>query len=324
MGDRVPADRALVVGLGRSGLAAAESLLAAGVDVIATDARADVTGVGALRRGGATVRLGVDGPALVELLDEVDLVVPSPGVSERAPVLRRAVDLDLRIWSEPELGWRLHPCEVVAITGTNGKTSVTELTAAILASDGRDAVACGNIGHPFTVAARQAGPDTVLVAELSSFQLRYAWALRPHVGVLLNLAPDHLDWHVDAAAYAAAKTRMWQAQQPGDWAVGNLEDPPSAALVRSHAPHATAWFSHLRTPATGVGPRDDTLVARLPERDGALVEVAAVRSRGPHHVANVAAAACAALLAGAATPSIAEGVQRWRPGRHRLEVVATA
>ncbi|MDQ4129486.1 MAG: Mur ligase family protein, partial [Actinomycetota bacterium] len=202
--------RALVVGLGRSGTSAAQALATAGVEVVAVERRQAADEVGRLLAAGVKeVLLGLDSAAAAELVPTVDLVVPSPGVPEHDPVLRRATEAGLAIWSEPEVGWRLAPCRLVAITGTNGKTSVTELVTAMLEAAGEEATACGNIGHPFTTAAIASPPATTLVAELSSFQLRFTDLLRPEIGVLLNLAPDHLDWHGDFTAYAAAKGRLW-------------------------------------------------------------------------------------------------------------------
>ncbi|MBW3576465.1 MAG: UDP-N-acetylmuramoyl-L-alanine--D-glutamate ligase [Actinobacteria bacterium] len=310
---------ALVVGLGRSGVPAVHALLEVGAAVVATDREPHSEHADDLRAVGATVILGVSGE---DQVDGVDVVVASPGVPEHAPVLRRAAELGVPVWSEPELGWRLSPRSLIAVTGTNGKTTVTELTTAMLQAGDQDAVACGNIGHPFTTAVREAASNAVLVAELSSFQLRFAETLRPAVGVLLNLAPDHLDWHGDVAAYGAAKARLWQAQQEGDWAVGNLDDEPSAALVRRHAPARVAWFSHTTVPELGVGVDGGRLVTQLPHRSGVVMDTGELGSAAPHHLANVAAAACAALLGGASPEPVADAARAYRPGRHRLELVA--
>jgi UDP-N-acetylmuramoylalanine--D-glutamate ligase len=328
--------RGLVVGLGASGRAAVRVLAAAGVEVVVVEQRPDHPAAAGIAADGVAVHLGR--PA-VEVLDAaIDLVVPSPGVPEGAPVLRAAAAHGIPIWSEPELGLRLHPRRLLAVTGTNGKTSTTELLAAMLAADGRDVRACGNIGTPVCEAAADASPDTVLVAELSSFQLRFAGHLRPRVGVLLNLAPDHLDWHPDLAAYGAAKARVWEAQRPGDWAVANADDPATIALRDHHAPAGRAAFSGTAPVALGVGVEDGTLVARLPvdvarqpdevlPTAGEPLPLLAVTElpapQAPHLVANVAAAATAALLAGASVAAVVTAARAFRPGHHRLEVVAT-
>ncbi|MBW3619330.1 MAG: UDP-N-acetylmuramoyl-L-alanine--D-glutamate ligase [Actinobacteria bacterium] len=310
--------RALVVGTGRSGLAATRALLAAGVAVVVVDEQRAPAGADAVRAAGADVRDGVDPAAH---LDGVDLVVPSPGVPERAPVLVRAGDEGRAIWSEPELGIRLSPRRLVAITGTNGKTSVTELTTAVLAAGGIDAVACGNIGTPVTTAAAAAAPDAVLVAELSSFQLRFCAALRPEVGVLLNVAPDHLDWHGGFEAYGAAKARLWQAQRPGDWAVHNDDDATTVALADASAPAGRAAFSATHLPDHGVGIEADALVSTVTGATGRLIGLDELRLRAPHHVANLAAAATAGLLLDVPGAVAADALASFRPGRHRVEHV---
>jgi UDP-N-acetylmuramoylalanine--D-glutamate ligase len=314
-----PVRRALVVGVGASGRAAADVLAAAGVDVTVVDDRADHPGAARLVAAGHRVVL--DRPAAA-LVDEVEVVVPSPGVPEGAAVLRQAQRAGVPVWSEPELGWRLHPRRLLAVTGTNGKTTTTELLAAMVEAGGMDAVPCGNIGRPFSEAAATAADDAVLVAELSSFQLRFAGTLRPEVGVLLNLADDHLDWHPDADAYAHAKARLWEAQRDGDWAVANAADARTVALRDRTAPAGRASFDGGRPPAgVGVGVRDGRLVAQLPDLDEAIVAVDELPSTAPHHVANVTAASCVALLAGAPVDAVADAARRTRPGRHRLELV---
>jgi UDP-N-acetylmuramoylalanine--D-glutamate ligase len=311
--------KALVIGLGASGQAAAAVLDAAGVEVCIVDDRGDHPDAEAARRTGHQVVLGRPPE---DLVDEVDLVVPSPGVPEWAPVLARAIDAGVPIWSEPELGWRLHPRRLLAVTGTNGKTSTTELLAAMVAAGGRDAVACGNIGLPFSTAAAASDTSAVLVAELSSFQLRFAGTLRPEVGVLLNLAADHLDWHGGFDDYAAAKARLWEAQGTGDWAVSNASDPVTMRLRDRTAPGARAAFSgEAPVTGTGVGVHDGRLHARTPAYEGPLLPIDELPLDAPHHVANAAAAACAALLAGIPVEAVNDAARRFRPGRHRLELV---
>jgi UDP-N-acetylmuramoylalanine--D-glutamate ligase len=328
--------RAFVVGLGASGRAAADVLVGAGVEVVVVDDRADHPDAAAARAAGAEVRLGRPAVDVLDADAAFDLVVPSPGVPEHAPVLRRAAALGLPIWSEPELALRVHPRRLLGVTGTNGKTSTTELLAAMVAAGGTEVLACGNIGRPVCEAAATSSPDAVLVAELSSFQLRFAGGLRPAVGVLLNLAPDHLDWHADLAAYGAAKARLWEAQRLGDWAVANADDPATLALRDEHAPAGRAAFSGTAPVPLGVGVRSGVLTAWLPGgsevagADGSpevalpLLPVDDLPApHAPHLVANVAAAAAAALLAGVPAAAVVTAARAYRPGRHRLELVAT-
>ena len=311
--------RALVIGLGASGRAAADLLAAAGIEVTIAEQNGDHPGGEAARAAGHQVMLGAPTPAP----EGYDLVVPSPGVPESSPALVAAAEQAVPVVSEPELAFRFRPVPVIGITGTNGKTSVTELVTAMLAADGRDALACGNIGMPMSEAVRTAGPDTLLVVELSSFQLRFVEQLRCSVAALLNLADDHLDWHGGAEAYHRAKARIWRAQQPGDWAVANLDDPVAAELRDRHAPSRRADVTLRRAPSsTGIGVRDGWLVADLPGHTGEVVALGELPLSAPHHHANVAAAATVALLSGARVDAVAGAARAFHPGRHRLELVA--
>jgi len=313
--------RALVIGLGASGAVAARALAGAGVAVTMVDDDPSHPAAGDLARDGIEVALGV---APADRLAGVDLVVPSPGVPEHAPVLVAAAARGVPVWSEPELGARLFPHRLLAVTGTNGKTSTTELLAGMLTAGGLDARTCGNIGTPFTAAAGTAPDDAVLVAELSSFQLRFVEHLRPEVGVLLNVAADHLDWHGSLDSYARAKARLWYAQQPGDWALTNARDAVTGALAEHHAPAGRAVFDGAGSVAgTGVGVADGALVAHTPAFQGRLVGLDELPLAAPHHHANVAAAAAAALLAGVGPDAVADAARTYHPGRHRLELVAT-
>lgn len=306
--------RALVVGARVTGRAVVAALHEAGVGVVVVDDDpAALTGfppqVEALRVDDAR-----------PLLARVDVVIPSPGVPETSLLLRAAAEADVPVWSEPELAARLRPQRsVLGITGTNGKTTVTELTTAMLVAGGVPAEACGNIGTPLVEAVRGEG-DAVLVAELSSFQLRYVERLRCRIGALLNVAPDHLDWHGGFEAYRAAKARVWMGQEEQDWAVGPAHDDTLQPLLAA-APGTVAHFDHVGPVAFGVGVRDGVLHAVTPGHEGPVVALEALRDDAPHHRANVAAAATIALLAGADVDGVAEAATTYHPGAHRVEVV---
>ncbi len=305
--------RFLVVGLGVAGRAAARVLSEEGARVRASEARTDVEGLDELRALGVDVRVGRDA---LEDLEGVDVVVPSPGVPEHAPILRAACERGVPIWSELDVG--AHACRVpyVAVTGTNGKSTTTQLIAEMLAASGLDAVACGNIGHPFSAAARE-GHDALAV-EASSFQLRFHHAFRPRVSVLLNVAPDHLDWHGSLEAYAAAKARIFTLQRAGDTHVGNADDAAAAGISRT-APCAVAWF-RADAPRPGeVGIVDGRVVAM---RDGRELDLGAPARAGAGLLADCAAAAAAALAFGVAGEAVAEGIRAMRPLPHRGEEVA--
>ncbi|HMC51595.1 MAG TPA: UDP-N-acetylmuramoyl-L-alanine--D-glutamate ligase, partial [Acidimicrobiales bacterium] len=231
-------ERVVVVGLAVTGTAVARRLMAEGKAVVAVDDRPD----DAVRRRAAD--LGVElveapSPAeLAELAGEADLVVVSPGVPARHPVFALAGRAPLV--SEVELAGRMARAPIVAVTGTNGKTTVTTLVAEMLEASGRRALAAGNIGLPLVDAVRR--DVDVLVAEVSSFQLQLTSTFRPRVAVWLNLAEDHLDWHPTMRHYVEAKARVWANQSGADLAVANADD----ALVwraAAGAPAALAGFS---------------------------------------------------------------------------------
>jgi UDP-N-acetylmuramoylalanine--D-glutamate ligase len=313
--------RALVIGLGASGLAASRLLRDAGVEVTVAETAAEHPDAAVAREAGCEVRLGEAAPAV----ESFDLVVPSPGVPEHSPALQAALESGVPVWSEPELAMRRHPRRLLAVTGTNGKTSVTELLTAMVAASSATAVPCGNIGTPVSTAVRTAARGATLVAELSSFQLRFAGRLRPEVGVLLNLADDHLDWHRTADAYHRAKARLWEAQGAGDWALANHDDPVTLSLRDAHAPAGRATFSGFgAVPAPGVGVVDGALVADVPGHRGRILDLDELPLAAPHHHANVAAAAAAALLAGVPVDAVSEAARAFAPGRHRLELVTEA
>ena len=327
----LPVGRALVVGSGSSGLAAARLLVAADVEVLLVDDSAPAHAGEAQRLARELDAEVVFGRRAVDLLDpSIELVVPSPGVPETAPVLTAALAAGVAVWSEPELALRRHPRRLLAVTGTNGKTTTTELLAAMVGAAGLEVHACGNIGLPLSAAAAASGADAVLVAELSSFQLRFTHELRPEVAVLLNLADDHLDWHTGRASYHAAKARIFAAQGPGQWAVAGQDDPVAVALRDASGGGRPAGFSATTRVTPGVGWRADTgqgvLVSSIDGLAGDLLEVAALAPDGGpvpvHRTANVAAAATAALLAGIPTEAVVRAGIAHRPGPHRFETVA--
>ena len=219
-----------MLGLARSGEAAALALARRGVRVVGVD-RDESLDAGRLRAAGVEVVLGAVDPAL---LDDVDLLVKSPGVPSEAPLAAAARSRGLTIWSEVELGSRLLANPVVGVTGTNGKTTTSELLGAVFRAAGRPVAVAGNVGRPLTGLDGAIADDAWIVCELSSFQLEDIESFRPAVAVLLNLTPDHLDRHGDLDAYRAAKLRIFENQGADDVAVvprgfGELPGPPAAS-----------------------------------------------------------------------------------------------
>ena len=311
-----PSERALVVGLGRSGQAVARHLLVRGYSVASVD---DAPGDEARAAAGALGILLVERPtteALANLVVRADVVVPSPGVPASHPVYGLAKAAGVPVRGEVELASRWSICPLVAVTGTNGKTTVTSLIAEMLTASGIAAIAAGNIGLPLSDAV--ANEDLkVVVAEVSSFQLAFAESFRPVVAVWLNVAPDHLDWHGDTDAYVAAKARIWAKQGGNDVAVVNADDPVVMAQAAS-APSRLVTFG-LDAPA------DYTVASGwLRGPTGPILEVAALARSLPHDVSNALAAAAAALEAGATVEGVRTALAGFAPLPHRLTLVAYA
>jgi UDP-N-acetylmuramoylalanine--D-glutamate ligase len=300
----------LVIGLGASGQAAVKVLIDEGARVRVTEERQreEIAGpAGAAEGAGAEVLAGGHRP---EHLEGAELVVTSPGVPEHAPILRWAMDRGLRVWSELELGARLAGAPYLAVTGTNGKTTTTEMLTAALRGAGTDAVACGNVGHPFSLASAEG--HQALVVEASSFQLRFHETFHPRISVILNLAPDHLDWHGSLGAYAAAKQRIYERQTPRDAHVGNRDDRDAAALS-SGAPCPVTWFT-LQEPAPGeTGFVEGELVARMHGEH----RLGHVDRRSPGLRADAAAACAAAIAFGADPEAVGEALRSFPLLPHR-------
>jgi UDP-N-acetylmuramoylalanine--D-glutamate ligase len=309
-------DRAVVVGAGVAGLAAARALAREGAQVRLTEQRdrASLTDLESVEALGVEVRAGGHDPSD---LDGATLVVTSPGIAPSAEVVRWARERDLPVWGELELGARLAAVPYLAVTGTNGKTTTTGILAACLRAGALDAVACGNIGRPFTEAALET--HDVLVIEASSFQLAEQTSFHPRVSVLLNLAPDHLDWHGSWEAYEAAKRRVYANQIEGDVHVGNRDDERAAA-ASEEAPCRVAWFRAGAPEAGEVGYRDGHLLARV----GADADLGAVDGRRAGYRADAAAAAAAALVYGVDADAVRAGLAGFAPEPHRGETVAMA
>ena len=306
-----------VIGLGQSGLAAARVLSDEGARVRVSERRS-VEELGgsaeAAEQAGAAVYAGGHAP---EHLDGADLVVLSPGVPEGSEMVAWARARGVPIWSELELGARLARCPYVAITGTNGKTTTTQLVAEAMTRAGSDAIACGNVGYPFSLAAAE-GHD-VLAVEASSFQLRFHETFHPRVSALLNLAEDHTDWHGSREAYVDAKRRIYLRQEGDDVHVGNRDDELAAAVSRD-APCRVSWFSLGPPGVAGAGYEGEELVWR---DDSATHSLGTPFSEGLPHRANAAAAAAVAISFGVEPLAVTAAVRESPPPPHRGEVVAT-
>jgi UDP-N-acetylmuramoylalanine--D-glutamate ligase len=312
--------RVLVVGLARTGVATALFCAARGARVTATEENPEsrvAEAAAKLRAAGVALELG--GHQRETFLAQ-DLIVPSPGVPADLPHLAAARAAGIPVWSEIELAWRFLRGKLVAVTGSNGKTTTTSLIGHILEGAGVPVIVGGNIGTPLISRVEESSDSSVTVAEVSSFQLENIEAFHPEIGVLLNLTPDHLDRHASFAAYAAAKARLFENQNEHDAAVLNADDAEVARLAP--APPQNYWFSRAKRVAAGAFLREGQIVFRREGVDTVLLRRSDIGLRGEHNVENVLAAAAAALLAGARPEAVAAGVRSFAGVEHRLEFVA--
>jgi UDP-N-acetylmuramoylalanine--D-glutamate ligase len=312
---RLP-QRTLVVGFRRTGQAVARVLAEHGCAVRAADAQDD-----AALRDAAAALPGIDlrlGPEQADLLDGIDLVVPSPGVPRGAPLLVEAVRRRIPIWAEVELAARLLDCPIVGITGTNGKSTTTTLVGGALERAGRRTFTGGNLGTPLILAV--AARPEIAVTEVSSFQLEWVERFQPRVGCLLNVTADHLDRHADFAEYREAKARLFAAQDASDWAVLNRDDPECAALARRCAARVVTFG--IASTGDGASLDGSTAVLRLPGAADERYDLARTRLAGRHNLENILAAITVSRLAGAPPGAVQEAVDTVEPLPHRLALVA--
>lgn len=326
--------RVTVVGGARSGLAVARLLARHGAEVLLTDHGAAEAGVAeALARDGIASEFGGH---TARALD-ADWLVLSPGVPTTSKLVQTALRQKRPVFSEIEVASWFCPGPVIAVTGSNGKTTTTTLIGHLLKTAGRDHVVAGNIGVALSDFVDDLGPETVVVLEVSSFQLDHVATFRPHVAVLLNVTPDHLDrYDHDVERYAASKFRLFDALQPGDWLVFNHDDD----RVRAHVERLAAergltpvGFSTEQEPTPGAFVRDDHVVLALPEsgapsapsmiRDESLMPTNDLALRGRHNLYNSLAAAIVARAVEVRSDVVRESLTSFEGVPHRLETVRT-
>ncbi|MEJ5251208.1 MAG: UDP-N-acetylmuramoyl-L-alanine--D-glutamate ligase [Chthonomonadetes bacterium] len=323
-GQRWQGKRILVVGIGRSGFDVARVLHSQGAQVTACD-RATPALAQELASTGVRVLTNWRGAMPAE---PFDLVVTSPGVPADAPVLQEAVQKGVPVWSEVELAYYLSPAPIVAVTGTNGKSTTAALIAHILKSAGYHAALCGNISaegmeRTLTDAAASAQPEDILVAEVSSFQLEWVHEFRPHVGVWTTLSPDHLDRHRSFEEYGRVKARLFRCQTEGDYAVLPGDDAFILSLVDTRAKRI--YFSH-----QNLNIKDipcicclvDGVYLMQGEEASCLASVRGFRLLGLHNRRNLASAVAACSAWKVTREQMEEAISTFEPLPHRMEWVA--
>ena len=311
---------ALVIGLGLSGAAASRLLVARGARVTAMD-NSDTP---ELRREAEELRdLGVRVELDLRLAPagQFDFAVVSPGVALDSPLVKELRAREIPVIGELELGWQQAVCLNVSVTGTNGKTTTTELVAHLLTHCHKRTLAVGNIGRPLCSVADETKQLDYLTLEVSSFQLETIRFFRPAVAVLLNLTPDHLDRHHTMADYARAKARLFENQQPFDWAIVQTEALAMLRTLGVKVPAKLITFSAHNRRADIYLDRS-LIISRIEGWVGPLIDLEKTHLRGPHNAENVMAALAVGRVLRLPLEEMVAAIVSFRPGEHRCELVA--
>jgi UDP-N-acetylmuramoylalanine--D-glutamate ligase len=314
--------RVLVVGLGKSGVASALFLKAHGGRVTVSDSKPPdelQEAIPTLLDAGITVETGGHGERTFQ---GQDLIVVSPGVPVDAPPLVQARALGEKVIGEIELAAQFFPGKIVAITGSNGKTTTTTLAGEILAAGGLSTVVGGNIGTPAISLVERATANTTAVLEVSSFQLETIQTFRPRIAVVLNVTPDHLDRHRTFAAYTDAKARIFENQRTEDFAVLNADDATCVEMA-ARTKAGVFWFSRKNEVKQGAYVHEGQILFRDSKGQPEIMLVSEIPLKGAHNVENVLAAVCVGALSGVDPAKIRKAVASFKAVEHRLEYVAT-
>ncbi|MDD4237407.1 MAG: UDP-N-acetylmuramoyl-L-alanine--D-glutamate ligase [Desulfotomaculaceae bacterium] len=313
--------RVLVVGAGKSGLAVARFLTGKGAAVVLADASTPTYPGGELDRlVSAGVKLSLGGYPEVKR-GSFDLVVMSPGIPLTIEPVRLALKYGIELTGELELAYRFSNAPLVAITGTNGKTTTTTLLGEIFKNAGKNTLVGGNIGTPLVTEVERYGPGDMIMAEVSSFQLETTNTFKPKVTLILNITPDHLDRHGTMEEYIDAKAKIFTNQTQGDFTVLNYDDPLTAALAgRSRA--RVIFFSRRAIVPEGVFVKEGKIIARLGGDEEFICGQDEIGIPGAHNLENALASVAAAKILGVATTSLVNTLKTFKGVAHRLEFVA--
>ncbi len=312
--------KVLVVGMARSGVAAAQLLRACGADVTVNDSKSEeelgaqlypLEGLQLTRRFGC---------GAMELLEGQDCLVISPGIPDTAPFVVKAKEMGIYVIGELELAAQLSRGVLTAVSGTNGKTTTVSLLGEIFANSGKVTHVVGNIGYPFSLAALVSREDDVIVCEVSSFQMETADTFHPHVALLTNITEDHLNRHGTMEVYTAMKMRMFRNQTASDYAVFNADDPALNGL--SKQVHSKVMkFSRKKEVREGAFVRDDTVWLRMDGSEKRICRTDEIYIPGPHNLENALGAVCVAGAMKVPVPVIRHTLKTFRGVEHRIERV---
>ena len=312
----------LVLGAGVSGRSVAEVLASYGAKVTLNDSnKIDDSKEEFQKLKSLAVNI-VAGSQDESLLQSMDYIVVSPGISIELPLIATARSKGIVVMSEIEAAYALCQAPIIAITGTNGKTTTTALTGEMMKASGKNTVVGGNIGAALSQEVNGISRDSVVVAEISSFQLEGIIHFRPHIAVVLNLTPDHIDRHHNMEGYQAAKERIFENQRKDDFLVLNYDD----TIVKTMAARSisqTVFFSTKRELENGGCVKDDQIVINWQGKRNIICPVKDMKLFGKHNLENALAACCAAFLAGVSPAVMAEVLRNFAGVEHRIEPVAT-
>ena len=310
--------KVLIVGMARSGIAAAQLLCREGAAVTVNDMKPRESfgeKLDVLNDLPISFRLGEDG---IDALAGQDLLVISPGVPIDAPVVKAAMERKIPVTGELEMASRLAKGSLVAVTGTNGKTTTVSLLGAMFEAAGKVAHVCGNIGYPLSAAAMESRYDHVIVAEVSSFQLETTETFHPLTAAVLNVTEDHLNRHGTMEVYTGLKRHIFDAQDESNFAVLNGDDPICRQMAEG-LKGRVLFFSRLHEVDQGAFVRDGQIILRIGSEEKAVCGVDEIRIPGPHNLENALAAAAMAFTRGVPTPVIRQALRTFPGVEHRIE-----
>lgn len=310
----------LVVGIARSGIAVAKFLVAKGSRVVLTDKKSLADLADTLQEVPKSVEI-IAGQHPEMAAGAYDFLVVSPGVPLTIPPIQRAFELGIPVLSELELAYWYARSPIVAISGTNGKTTTTTLIGEIFRNAGVQTCVGGNIGLPLVLEVEKYGPQDVIIAEVSSFQLETIDKFKPKVSLLLNFTPDHLDRHGNMENYIAAKARIYENQEPTDYTILNYDDPGVAALG-TKTKGKVIFFSRQHKLEQGIFVENGNIILKLGETAVRVCGTKDVFIKGAHNLENALAAAAAAAVMGIPVEVIGKTLREFRGVAHRLELVA--
>ena len=314
--------KVLVIGAGISGFAAARIAKKLGAEVVLSDAKAEKDikyDFAPLRAAGIAL---VFGPQQESLLDGVSLVLVSPAVPCRIPIIQAAYRRKIRVTTEVELAYELAESPICAVTGTNGKTTTVTLLGLLLATRFNPVGVGGNIGVPLSEEALRVGKGGCIAAEISSYQMEATADFHPHVAAVLNVTPDHIVRHGSMEVYQQMKERMFAQQTAADFLVLNYDDPATRSM-KERAQAVVCYFSRKEELSEGAIVRDGQLLIRWQGQEYPLCQVSELGIKGGHNVENALAAAASAFLAGCEPQAMVKVLKEFRGVEHRIEFVRT-